>query len=107
MNIEDMNKQIAILEEKRNFLQRIKKIKTEDINLIIYIKYIQIEHVKEVAKEINEMGYRIETEHSNRKYTSDDISKIIKTKNLINDDEIDSTAKGVFYNNKKKASRLT
>ena len=105
MQISDIEKQIKELEEKKKLLQRIYSIKTDDVNELVYIKYIQLESVTEVAREINKAGYRIKTNYSERKYISNDISEILCTKNAINDGEINLLAKELFKMHKKAIAK--
>ena len=80
-------------------------MKSNDINELIYIKYIELESVTEVAKKLNEEGYRVKSATGERKYISNDISEVICAKNAINDKEIDLLTKELFKMHKKAIAK--
>lgn len=52
-------------------------LETDNVDTIILKKYIEYGSIKRVCEFINEKGYRIATNYSNRKYTTEDISQTI------------------------------
>ena len=101
MTSKKIHKKIQELEYIKAKLEDIENKNTTDINELIYIKYIELESVSNVAKFINELGYK----NNNRKYISNDISNLLNKKDVIADLWIDETAKKIFKENKKKISK--
>lgn len=69
-----MNKDISIKE-------------SDNVETIILKKYIEYGSIKNVCEFINDKGYRVTTKYSNRKYTNEDVSKIIYPYQSYEDEE--------------------
>ena len=93
--IEELKKLLHKLEDIENMVPK-------DIDEEIYIKYIYYESIPKVRKYIDDKGYRI----NGRKYTDNDISEIIRKKDLISNEWISQTAKSIFNRNKKKVAKV-
>jgi hypothetical protein len=107
MKISDIDKKICELQELRKFLIK-NAIQDDDaVEVKIFKKYIELENVTRVAAYINELGYRIESKGSKRgdierKYISNDISKILKSKNAQVDKKLRDFAVKIFKSRKSK-----
>lgn len=62
----------------------------DDLNTIIFKRYIQLSDVRKVAEDLNRLGLRIKTNTyvGERKYLPKDITNILNTKDLSIDDEL-------------------
>lgn len=101
MNIKDIDKKIEELNQLRNILN--KKVNANDtVFEIIFKKYLETEKVSEVAKYLNNTGYRINSKRGTRKYIAQDISSIIKNKDIeIRNKELKNIVIKLFNSHKK------
>ena len=87
------NNKIEKIEKIINIIEKKSEINDDDnLETIVFKKYLELENVREVANYINEKGYRIKTSSyiGERKYIGTDITKII-----MSDIEIDNDLKEV------------
>lgn len=84
--------------EIKNNIERIEKQELNDVNFMTFKKYLEIENVAKVAEFLNNQGYRKE---NNTKYTSNDVSAIIQTKESIKDEWLYKFVNDLFKNHKK------
>lgn len=70
----------------------------DSLETIVFKKYLEVENVKKVADHINLLGYRIKTESyiGERKYTSNDISRIIASDETV-EIKLRKTVKELHY----------
>ncbi|UOE96062.1 hypothetical protein [Alkalihalobacillus sp. LMS39] len=93
MLIEEAKKQIAHLEE---YIAKIESYSPKTMEQKAIYRYVQLESVTKVVKELNEEGYR----KGKRKLNTVDISEIIKSKPK---DEMHELAKKMYLRNKKRS----
>ncbi|KJF27903.1 hypothetical protein TZ02_04815 [Clostridium aceticum] len=68
-------------------------------------KYLELQSVADTSKWLNQKGYRVNTGKGNRKYISNDITKIINDKHCNASDKLKEFAKALYkknYNYSKK-----
>ena len=106
MKIEDYLKKQVLYQNKLEIIDFILKIKNEieikkedDLNTIIFKKYIELENVIEVAEYVNGAGHRIKTTSwiGERKYLHKEITEILKSDVVV--DERLKTAVRYIINN--------
>lgn len=97
--IEQYNEWIEKLNNVINNLQNIKVSKLEvnekdSLEDIVIKKYIEIQNKKEVAKYLNDRGFRIKTKSRNgeRQYTSKDVNEILCNDKILVDTQIKNIA---------------
>jgi len=97
MKIEDLDKKIKELNKFKKLL-KMEITEFEDVENIIFKKYLECERVASVAKFINDLGYRI----NNRKYIANDISDVITDKDIvINSKDLKLVVYKIFQSHKK------
>ena len=80
--VDEINRYIKVLDSS--------DIENDDnFETIVFKLYIQLDSVTRTAKELNRLGFRLKTSrNTERKYTSNDITEIIKNKNADVDLEL-------------------
>jgi len=97
MNIDDINKRVKELNKLKKLL-RIEIADNDNIHELIFKKYLAMESVTNVAKYINDLGYRINA----RKYIANDITDVITNKDIkINNSELRLIVYKIFQCHKK------
>ena len=107
MNVNDIDKKIAGLQKLKKFLVKNTICDEDIVELKIFKKYVELENVKAVAEYINGLGYRLKASENKRgikerKYTSNDISNILKNKNAKIDRELKNFTMKLFKKHKSK-----
>lgn len=106
MRIEDIDKKIEQLQFlKMLCLEPIPE--GSSLDTIIYKKYLEIESVKNVAKWLNDQGYRIESPATGEKikYHENDVSARIKDKKADVREDLKGVVQKLFLKNKKMKRR--
>lgn len=101
MTVDNLEKEI---EKKKLLINKLiwcKEFKCSNTQEIILKKYIELQSVVNVAKEINELGLRLESPKGERKYIPLDITGSIKYKETDTNEELYSFAKMLQKKNKK------
>lgn len=99
MKVEDAKEQIKDLEK---YIELMESYVTDSVEKKAIKSYILLGSVAEVAKEINDEGYRLLTKNGERKYIGKDISNIINSETM---DDLHEMAKKKFKGNKGMALR--
>lgn len=97
MDIETARERIKELE---NYIELMDSYVTETVEQKVIKYYILAGSVAEVAKEINDEGYRLLTKNGERKYIGKDISNIINGETM---DALHEIAKRKFNGNRGMA----
>lgn len=97
MDIETARDRIKELE---NYIELMESYVADSVEKKVLYAYILVGSVADVAKEINEEGYRLLTTNGERKYIGKDISNIINSETL---DDLHEIAKKKFRGNKGMA----
>lgn len=101
MNVVDINKKIKELNKLKRLLS-IPIADSDNVEEIIFKKYLELESVAKVAEFINGLGHR----KGNRKYIANDISSAIKCKDTrIKNNELKSVVTKLFNAHKKGIKR--
>lgn len=104
MTVQEIDKQIENLKFTKRILEQ--HITPDDnIDTIIYKKYIELENITNVMKYINEKKYYKEVNGRLLKYNITDISNAIKNKEADVENNIKELAKQIFKEHKKGAKR--
>ncbi|MCM3619180.1 hypothetical protein M3936_16445 [Sutcliffiella horikoshii] len=93
MLVEEAKKRIKWYE---SYIEKVENYVPKTMEQKAIYRYVLLESVTKVTKELNDEGYRI----GNRKLMTNDISDIIRSKPK---DEMHEMAKKMFLSNKKKA----
>ncbi|MGY3717169.1 hypothetical protein ACWE42_16785 [Sutcliffiella cohnii] len=93
MLIEEAKKQIEMIEE---YIRKIESYEPTTMEQKAIYRYVQLESVTKVVKELNEEGYRI----GKRKLNTVDISEVIKSKPK---DDMHEMARKMYLRNKKRS----
>lgn len=102
MKLYDINNKIKELNKLKKMLM-IPISADDSVEEKIFKKYLELESVSKVAEYINGIGYRIE---NNRKYIANDISSVIRDKNVVlNKNEIKTIVIKLFNGHKKGIKR--
>jgi len=107
MNIEVIDTEIEHLKYLKNLcLEEVPEGATLDT--IIYKKYLKMESVKNVAKRLNDEGYRIRSPATGEqiKYQSNDITARLKDKKADVRQDLKELVQKMFMKNKKQIRRL-
>lgn len=99
------NKEMKIIKKVINTIEKYSEIKEEDtFEIIVFKKYLELENVSNVAKEINELGYRIKTDSyiGERKYNGTDITEILKRNDIKVEHELKEVVKYLQCKNYNK-----
>lgn len=97
MDIETAMEQIK---ELKNYIELMDSYVTDSVERKVIKSYILAGSVSEVAKEINDQGYRLLTKNGERKYIGKDISNIINGEIM---DDLHEIAKKKFNGNRGMA----
>lgn len=106
MRVEDIDKKIEHLQYlKRLCLEPISD--GASLDTIIYKKYLEMESVKNIAKWLNDKGYRIASPATGEmiKYQSNDITARLKDKKAEVREDLKEIVQKLFSKNKKQMRR--
>ncbi len=106
ITVENLENNIKKNLELLNKLIKYKNYKYKNFYEEVLQKYIEYQSVVKVADYLNQKGYRIATDNSNRKYFSNDISEIIMAKDIDADPGLHAFAKKIHLHMKKKVGSL-
>lgn len=105
MDIDSLQKQMEEIQRAMGFLNENKVLEGDSLETIIFKKYLEVENTKKVTQYINDVGYRKPTSNKQgvkeRKYTTNDISNILKNKNVTVDQELKKYVMKLFNKNKR------
>lgn len=102
MKLEDIENKIAKLKELKAILIR-PLSNNPTLEEIIYKSYLELESVTKVMKKINNLGYRKIKKDNEIKYTTNDISDILTSKNVDVEEDLKNLVQKIFKKNKKGA----
>lgn len=105
--IKEADKKAKRLDEYIEILNKSEILESDNFETIIYKLYMQLDNVTDVTKEINNLGYRIKTFswQGQRKYTTNDITKILTDKDTNVDEELKAVVQEIQAVNYGKISK--
>lgn len=97
----NINKVLKVMEES------IPVSDEDSLETVIFKKYLELENVTKVAKEVNEMGYRVKTDTyvGHRKFCASEITEIIEGEALGVEDNLKEAVKWIQERNMNKMRR--
>ncbi|OPY24878.1 MAG: hypothetical protein A4E23_00210 [Methanomethylovorans sp. PtaU1.Bin073] len=106
--MDQLDERITKLENELNHLKQMKEIAhTDSANVQEHALklYIQLQNVQQVARALNDEGYKVDNGKDGRKYTSNDVSNILNSESIDADETVKTYALEIYNDNFKKVTR--